>query len=184
MNFLIFDNELLSLNLIQKCSSEFHYVKLVTLNESNLIPPSPYLSINQGDISNASQVIENLSKHEDDPFDAVLIFNSTLSTSLNNVIQTLQRLKRQSPCLFLIFVNQQNEIDKNIIKILKESFESIQWTIIFWNEINSSLSTKYRIETKFNSTLNQQPISTTDFLNFLSEELKKKNFVNQTVYFY
>lgn len=186
MNFLIFDNEVLSLNFINKCLTEFYYVKLITSNESkSILPSSSFLSIIKGDISNASEAIEHISKHENDPFDAILIFNLFVSTSLNNVVQTLERLKRQAPRLFLIFINPQNDVDKNVIKLLKDSSELIPWTIIICNEINSSSSsTKYQIETKLNATKQQQPISASDLLDFLSAELNTKKFLNETIYFY
>jgi response regulator RpfG family c-di-GMP phosphodiesterase len=182
MNVLISDNEHLSLNLINEFLSEFYHVTLITSNELT-ISSSTFLSTKQGDINNANQAIENLSQHENDPFDAILIFNLSLTTGLSNVIQTLKRLKRKPPRIFLIFVNQQNEIDKNTDKLLKEFSKFIQWTIIFCNEINSSTSTKYQIEKKSNPT-NQEPISATNFLNFLRDELKLKKYINDIVYLY
>jgi hypothetical protein len=135
-------------------------------------------------MTNANEVIESFSKHEDDPFDAILILNLSLYKSLNNIIQTIERLKRSLPRLFLIFIGQQNDIDGNINKLLKESSEFLQWTIVICNEINSSISTtKYRVETTSNPT-NQQSINATDLLDFLHDELNIKKHLNEILYLY
>ncbi len=135
-------------------------------------------------MTNASEVIESFSKHEDDPFDAILILNLSLYKSFNNIIQTIERLKRPLPQLFLIFIGQQNEIDGNINKLLKESSDFLQWTIIICNEINSSMSiTKYRFEPTSNPT-NQQSINATDLLDFLHDELNIKKHLNEIIYLY
>jgi hypothetical protein len=184
MNFLIFDNGLSSFNLINTIVSDFQYITLITTNPSSLnIPSASCLTIEEGNISNASNVIEMLAKHENDPFDAILILNLSLATSLHNVLQTLGRLKGKRPYLFLIFVNLENELDKNVIKILKESSQGIQWTIVICNDINSSATTKYRIETKSHST-NQKSIGATNLLAFLSNEFKTKKYLHQMIYLY
>ena len=183
MNFLIFDNELSSLNLINKLLSDFYHIKLITTNQTITISKSQFLSIDHSDIYNASKVIENISLHKNDPFDSILIFNLSLITGISNIIKSLERIKRNPPRIFLIFTNQQNEIDQNIKKLFQESVKPLQWTIIICNQINSSISTKYQIETKPNST-NQQSVNADDFLDFLRQELKMKNYLNEIIYFY
>ncbi|CAF2367272.1 unnamed protein product [Rotaria sp. Silwood2] len=186
MNFLIFDKELLSSKLVHTILADFRHVTLITSSESSLSIPSSspqFLLIKQVDISNAHQVIQSLSKHENDPFDAILIFNSTQYSDLHNILETMKRLKRQPPHLFFFFIGQQHEFDKSINKLLKEISDIISWTIVICNEINSSTTTKYQVQTKSNPN-NQQPIAPTAVLDFVCDGIKTKKYLHETIYIY
>ena len=183
MNFLIFDNDFSSSALVNTILADFNHVTLITTNEStSSIPSSSFLSIKQGDMNNASQVIQSLSTHENDPFDAILLFNSSY-TSLNNIIQTIQRLKTQRPHIFLFMIDQQNELNENTKKLLNESSELIPWTVVNCHEMTSSTTTTYRIETKSDQT-NDQPISAISLFDFLRTELKTKKYLHEIISFY
>jgi hypothetical protein len=144
------------------------------------LPSSTFLSINQCDMNNASQVIEHISKHEDDPLDAVFIFNLSLLSNLNNIIKIMERLNRKSPRLFLIFIGQETEINADLLKLLEGSLE---WTIIICNGIDSSKPNKYRVETESNR-MNKQPISATDLFDFINNELNTKKYLNQIIFLF
>ena len=186
MNFLIFDKEFSSANLINAILADFRHVTLITSHETLSRIPSlskSFSSIHQVDISNANDVIRSLSQHERDPFDAILMFNVSLYSNFLNVLETVKRFKLEAPPVFLFFTNQQYEIDKNVGKLLNNSAKLVQWTIIICNEIDSSTATKYQIETKPDSK-NQKQIASTSVLDFLSHEIKKKQYVHETIYIY
>jgi hypothetical protein len=182
MNFLIFDNDLSSSPLINTLLADFDHVTLITSNESTSLLPSSFLSIKQGDMSNASDVIQSLSTHENDPYDAILLFNSSY-TALINIIQTIKRLKRKFSHIFLVIVNEQNQFNENINKLLKESSAFLPWTVVNCQEITSSTTiTTYQIETK-SDRRNHQPISAINLLDFLRTELKTKKYLNEIIFF-
>ncbi|CAF0837965.1 unnamed protein product [Rotaria sp. Silwood1] len=186
MNFLIFDKELLSSKLVHTILADFRHVTLVASNEVSLTVPSSspqFLLIKQVDISNANQVIQSLSKHENDPFDVILMFNTSVHSNLNNILETVKRLKRQPPHLFFFFIGQQPEFDKNISKLLKETSDLISWTIVVCNEINSSTTTKYQVQKKSNPN-NQQPIDPATVFDFICDGIKTKKYLHETIYIY
>ena len=180
MNFAIFDNELHSLDLATKLTSEFYHVKLITSNPltSTKISPSSFLSIVQSDITIANNVIQHLSKHDNDPFNAILLFNISSLTSMRNILQSMERFNRDCPHLFLVFINEQP--DEKFRALLQQSSDTLPWTMIFCNEINTSPSSSraYQVRT----SLDQQPVNVDHFLNFLHDQIRTKKFLHQTVF--
>ncbi|CAF0922926.1 unnamed protein product [Rotaria sordida] len=186
MNFLIFDKKLSSSKLIDTILADFRHVTLITCNEASLTIPSSssqLLLVKQVDISDANQAIQSLSKHENDPFDAILIFNPSLYSNFHNILETIKRLKPQPPHLFLFFIDQQHQFDENTNKRLKEISKFISWTIVICNEINSSATTKYQVQTKSNPN-NQQPIAPTAVFDFVCDVIKTKKYLHETIYIY
>ena len=183
MNFLIVDNEFHSVNFIEKLTSEFYHVKFLTSNPtvSTKLSPSSFISIAQTDLNNASEMIRHLSKHENDPFNAILLFNCSSPTSLRNILNSMERYKRQPPHLFLIQIHQ--KLDEKSHTLLHDSPDTLPWTILFCNGINSSStsSNEYHIKQDFNST-DGQSISVNSFLQFLLDELQTKKYLHQTIF--
>ncbi|CAF3366402.1 unnamed protein product [Rotaria socialis] len=187
MNFLIFDSEHLSSNLVDTILADFRHVTLVSSEESLLTIPSSsptFLLIKQVNIRNASEVIQSLSKHENDPFDAILMFNASSYSDFQNLLQTMRRLKRQPPHLFLIFIGQSDEIDKNTNKLLRESAESIPWTILICNQINASTTKNYKLETKPDPKNHQEPIGSSALFDFICNEIKTEKHLQKIIYIY
>lgn len=188
MNFLICDNELVSEHLIRQILNEFYHVKLFTTNQSanQTFSSSKFFSLEQGDISIAVDALKTFSQHENDPFDGILLFNLPYLTSLNNVLQALQRLTRRPPRIFLVFINQQKSIDENLVKTLRDSSQTIPWTIVFCNEINQTTddtTTTCQIELKPHPA-NNQPISAAKFLEFLRSQTESNKYLNEIIYLY
>ena len=102
---------------------------------------------------------------------------------LTNIVEALQRLKGLLPPIFLVYVNRQFESNKNFDKIFKESADSLQWTVVICNQINSSTETTFRIEKTSNPT-HQDPISSMAIVEFLQNELKKKEYSHKIIYLY
>ncbi|CAF1332683.1 unnamed protein product [Rotaria magnacalcarata] len=187
MNFLIFDKGNLSPNLVDTILADFRHVTLVSSEESlSTIPSSSptFLLVNQVNISNANEVIQILSKHERDPFDALLMFNASSYSDFQNILQTMRRLKRQPPHLFLIFIGQPDEIDKNINKLLRESSESITWTVLICNQINASTTKNYKLETKPDPKNHQVPIASSALFDFICNEINTKKQLQKIIYIY
>lgn len=184
MNFVIVDNDFQCLDLVTKLTSEFYHVKLLTSNPSisTKISPSTFLSVAQADISNASEVIQHLSKHDNDPINAILLFNTSSLISIRNIIQSMERFNREMPHLFLIFINQQP--DEKLHKLLKESPDTLSWTIICCHEINSSSSSSsrnYQVKTESPSS-DQHPVNVDHFLAFIHDEMQTKKYLHKKIF--
>ena len=186
MNFLIFDNDLSSAPLINALISDFHHVKLFSTHPSVkeiLSSSSLFLSIQSGDVINASQVLQSLSKHGNDPIDAVLIVNLSMYTGLNNIAQALQRITLRRPPLFLVSIGRTFEVNANLEKIFKESKDFLQWTIVNCNELEGSTGGKYRVAQRPDPT-QREALSGTTFAEFLRDEVQELHFGQQTIYLY
>lgn len=186
MNFLIFDKDRLSFDLVDIILADFRHVTLVADENSSLSIPSTslkFLLVKQVNVRHAQEVIDNLFKHENDPFDAIIMFNAASYSDFQNILQTMKRLRRQPPHLFLIFTNQSEEIDKKINKVLKEHLESVPWTFLNCNGVNSSGDKNYKVTTKPDPN-NQQPINSTALFEFLCNEIKTKKYLHKTIFIY
>ena len=186
MNFLIFDNELCSSPLVTALINDFHHVKVLSTDpraKEVLSSSSLFLSVQSGELTNASDVLQSLSKHGNDPLDAILIFNLSLYAGLNNIAQAVQRITLRRPPVFLLAVGRPFQSNANVEKILKESTDFLPWTVVNCNELDGSSGGKYRVAETPDATQGQA-LSGTTLAEFLRDEVQNSRHAQQRIFLY
>ena len=184
MNFLIYDDHLRSVPLIHVLLSNLDRVTLITKNDnaSSSFPSTPStLTIKSTDITNASHVISNFSRYQNDPFDAIFIFDVPMYTGLNNVVQAIQRIEHERPPLFIFYSNQSYKSDANVEKLLKQSIDFLFWTILIFNEITTSNLSNFQVENNINNE-DQRTISGIALEQFLRREQENRKHLHQIIF--